>query len=427
MPEVAIIGLGPVGLATALGLAQNGHQVTGVDVDKARIGKLLRAESPVYEVGMEEELNRALSRKRFLPTPDITDTSPKTEFFFLCVGTPSRADGSMDDYPIAKATEEVAKVLPPDQRPIVVVKSTVVPGTTELIIIPILEASGKPFGVAVNPEFLREGHALEDTLRPDRIAMGFAEEETGRRLRTLYESHTCPKVETNLRTAEAIKHVSNAFLATKVGFANEMANLCQRLGVSYDEVMKGVILDDRINPKFLVPGVGFGGSCFPNDLQALVAAGRGAGYAPPLLEAVIRHNERQHLEALRLLEEELGSLPGRRIAILGLAFKGDTDDVRESRALLLARDLQDRGANVVGFDPVASRKFRQLMPDVHLAGSVAEALAGAEGCIVQAEWQEFQELGAEDFLKSMRTPVVVDGRRILDPERMEGVRFRRIG
>ncbi len=427
MPKVAIIGLGPVGLATALGFAQSGHEVTGVDVDKARINKLLRAESPFYEAGMEDELGRARRQKTFHSTHEIADTDPETEFFFLCVGTPPRSDGSMDDSYLKRATKDVVDALPRDQKPVVVVKSTVVPGTTERVVIPIREASGKPFDVAVNPEFLREGHALEDTLGPDRIVLGVENEETGKRLQSLYASFDCPKIVTNLRTAEAIKHTSNAFLTTKVAFANELANLCQTLGVSYDEVIQGVSLDNRINPKFLVPGVGFGGSCFPKDLRALAAAGKAAGYAPHLLEAVIQQNDTQYLQVIRLLEEELGTLKAKRIALLGLSFKGGTDDVRESRALLIAQALAERGARVEGYDPLAAKNFHREMPEISIRDSAKEALIDADGCILQANWPEFTQMTAEDFLKTMRTPVVIDGRRILDPARMKGVRFRRIG
>jgi UDPglucose 6-dehydrogenase len=279
----------------------------------------------------------------------------------------------------------------------------------------------------VNPEFLQEGRALEGAMAPDRIVLGIDRPETGRVLRALFRSAKCPVLVTDLRTAEAIKYATNAFLATKVSFANELANLCQALGVSYDEVRDGMGLDPRINPRFLVPGVGFGGSCFPKDVRALVAAGRLRGVETPLLEAVLAQNEIQHLRAIALLEEELEDLEGKRIALLGLAFKGETDDVRESRAVPLARTLLAKGAIVIAYDPLAGPAFSRLVPQAKIAGSAKEALEGADGAVFQADWSAFSRLSGKDFLAWMATPVVVDGRRILDPKKMQGIRFRRIG
>ena len=427
MTRLAVIGLGPVGLATAIALTLEGRDVVGVDADSNRLACIARGEPPFFESGLADALNDALGTKRLRTTGSAQAAMADAEIVILCVGTPSRPDGSMDDSFLRKATEDLASGLPNAAEPVVVVKSTVIPGTTENVVRPILEASGGTYGLAVNPEFLREGHAWEDTLHPDRIVLGVDGAETATRLRALYAHVSCPIVETDLRTAEAIKYGTNAFLATKVAFANELANICQTLAVSYDEVIHAVSLDPRINARFLVPGVGFGGSCFPKDVRALVRASKDASYDPPLLEAVLLQNETQYLRAIELLEQELGDLKGRRIALLGLAFKGQTDDVRESCAVPIAEGLLERGAAVVGYDPLANENFRLLVPEVLLTSSVREALQDAEGCILQADWPEFARLGAEDFRKAMRTPVVVDGRRILDPARMKGVRFRRIG
>ncbi len=253
---------------------------------------------------------------------------------------------------------------------------------------------------------------MEDTVHPDRVVLGVDGPGTERRLRDLYSEATCPIIETNLRTVEAIKHATNALLTTKVAFANELANICQVLGVSYDEVIKAVDLDPRINPRFLVQGVGFGGSCFPKDLKALVSASKGMRYNPPLLEAVLVQNETQYLQAITLLEDELGNLKDNRIALLGLAFKDKTDDVRESRAIPIVRTLLDRGTTVVGYDPVANENFHRMVHEVLLVDSLGEALRDVDGCILQADWPQFSELNNGDFLRA-RCTVVVDSLLIL--------------
>src|SRR3989440_251895 len=290
-----------------------------------------------------------------------------------------------------------------------------------------IEAANLPFRLGMNPEFLREGRALEDALRPDRIVLGADGPETARILKGLYRSAKCPIFSTDVKTAEAVKYATNAFLATKVAFADELANLCDAFGISYDEVHKGLGLDPRINPRFLVPGVGFGGSCFPKDVRALVAAGRRRGVEPILLEGVLAQNDVQYLRSIAKLEEELRDLRGKRIALLGLAFKGDTDDVRETRAVPIARTLVSKGALVVGYDPLAGPAVARLVPEGKIVGSAKEALARAGGAILQADWPAFSRLTPKDFVTSMATPVVVDGRRILDPKKMRGVRFHRIG
>lgn len=416
-----------MGLATSIAFATEGHDVVGVDVDEDRLGAIARGEPPFYEEGMAEALRTVQANHKLVATTSAAEAVPEADAVFLCVGTPSRPDGSMDDSLIRAATRDVATVLPSEQSTTVVVKSTVVPGTTEKVLRPILEASGRPLRLAVNPEFLREGRAMEDALHPDRIVLGSDGTETAESLRSLYGQVTCPIVETDLRTAETIKYATNAFLAAKVAFADEMANICLALGVSYEEVMEAAALDPRINPRFLVPGVGFGGSCFPKDVRALLSATREAGGTPVVLEAVLAHNETQYLQAIDLLEKELGDVKDRRIALLGLAFKGGTDDVRESRAFPIASTLLERGAKVIGYDPIANANFAIDMPSLPLVSSLKEALDGAEGCILQADWEEFKALKAEDFLGTMKTPVVVDGRRILNPSLMRGVRFRRIG
>ncbi len=418
---------GSVGLATAIAFALQGRDVVGADVDTERVASISRGEPLFFEAGLEDALDEVLKTMRLNATTDTREAVAGADITFLCVGTPSSSDGSMDDSFLREAAKELAYNLSENPKPIVVVKSTVVPGATENVIRPILEASGKTYGLAVNPEFLREGHALEGALHPDRIVLGVDGPDTARRLRDLYAHVSCPIIQTDLRTAEAIKYATNAFLAMKVAFANELADIWRRVGVPYDDVIRAVALDPRINPRSLVPGVGFGGSCIPKDVKALVSASRWMGFDPHLLEAILAQNETQFLQAINLLESELGNLKRKRIALLGLAFKGNTDDVRESRAIPIARTLLERGATVVGYDPVANENFHRMVPEVLFADSLEEALRDADGCILQAEWPRFSKPSCEDFLVPMCTPVVVDGRRILNPTVMKGVRFRRMG
>jgi len=425
--SLAVVGLGPVGLTTAVAFAAQRNQVFAFDIESSRRKEILGGKPPFHEKGLEAALRKVLREKRLSVVHTMSEALRSSSIVFLCVGTPSKADGRMDEGPLGEAVKSLAAAWQDAKRRLVVVKSTVIPGTTDTVVRPILEGAKLPFRLAVNPEFLQEGRALEGAMAPDRIVLGIDGPETGRVLRALYRSTKCPVLVTDLRTAEAIKYATNAFLATKVAFANELANLCQAFGISYDDVHHGIGLDPRVNPRFLVPGVGFGGSCFPKDVRALVAAGRHRGAEPRLLEAVLAQNEVQYMRSIALLEEELGNLQGKRIALLGLAFKGDTDDVRETRAIPIARTLLSKGAVVVGYDPLAGPAFSRLVPEVKVVGSVTEALEGANGAVLQADWRAFARLTAKDFLAAMATPVVVDGRRILNPKKMRGVRFRRIG
>lgn len=299
------------------------------------------------------------------------------------------------------------------------------------MVIPALESKSGlhpgQFGVCVNPEFLRQGRALEDSLRPTHMIIGEIDKTSGNVLMRLYSGFGCPKFRTSIRVAEAVKYATNAFLATKVTFANELANLCTRVGLDADEVLKGMTLDPRINPHHLQPGPGFGGSCFPKDLKAIVAEARRVGYEPMLLSAVLAVNDRQHLEVLRMLEEEAGPLTGKRVALLGLAFKAGTDDVRESKALAIASELVLRGAHVVGYDPKAGANFARAFHGVEIAKTARDAIRGADACIVQAAWPEFSRLRSADFA-TMASEIVVDARRTWPKSRIpQGIRYRRIG
>ncbi|MFO8109783.1 MAG: nucleotide sugar dehydrogenase, partial [Thermoplasmata archaeon] len=285
---------------------------------------------------------------------------------------------------------------------------------------------GEDFGLGMNPEFLREGMALDDFMNPDRIIIGGVDERSRKILSEIYENFDSPIMITEIKTAEMIKYVSNALLATKISFANEMARLCEKVGADIYQVMDGVGLDHRIERKFLNAGVGFGGSCFPKDVRALIYFSRNKGINPRILESVIKVNEHQPMHAVNMMEDMLGRLSGKRIALLGLAFKGNTDDVRESRAIPMTKELLKRGARIVGYDPMAAENFSQAVSNVEYAETIEEALTGSDGCIIQTDWDEFRDLKEADF-SVMRIPVVLDGRRVLDPEEFNRIRYRTIG
>jgi UDPglucose 6-dehydrogenase len=318
---------------------------------------------------------------------------------------------------------------------VVVMKSTVVPSTTDSVVLPILEnysrkKAGEHFGLAMNPEFLREGSALQDSLNPDRIVVGGLDQKSIDTVMKLYSSFDCPKMETDLRTAEMIKYCANCFLAAKITFSNEMANICELMGIDVYEVMKGVGTDFRINPNFLRAGCGFGGSCFPKDVNAITSYSESKGYSSQILNAILDVNEIQPLRVVELAEKALGNLHGKKIALLGLSFKADTDDVRFTRALPILEGLVEKGADIVAYDPKGIENFKILTDKpVTYVSSAKEALKDADLCVIQTEWQEFKELSPDDFKTLMRSPIIIDGRRTFDPTELikNGVKYLGIG
>ena len=427
MTRLCVVGTGHVGLVYGVAFALAGHSVLGVDVNASAIRSLQNGKPTFFEPGLEAALKRAVKSKKITFSGDVRGGVRDAAIVFLCVGTPSRADGSIDTTYLKDAATTVGDGMRSGTRyQVVAVKSTVVPGTTEEIVRPTLEAAsgktaGRDFGLCVNPEFLREGSALADATKPDRIVIGTFDRRSGTALGAAYRGLRCKRLTTDLRTAEMVKYATNAFLATKVSFANELANLCDALGgIDVDRVVEGMALDPRINPRFLKAGLGFGGSCFPKDVRALAAAGRARGYEPRVLRAILELNDRQPMRAVELAEQAVGSLAGKRVAILGLSFKGGSDDVRESRAIPLAKALLERGATVVGHDPEANGAFRAEVPAAETAPDVKSALARADVCIVHNDWPHWRGLKAADF-SGMKRKVVVDGRRILNRSAMKGV------
>lgn len=433
MTRIAIVGTGHVGLATGIAFTLWGHEVVGADVYAKAIEHLGAGKTTFFEPGIREAFAHARETGRLAFTTDMESAVRNAEVIFICVGTPSRQDGSMDTTHVRKAGASVGWGMRfGGSYQVVAVKSTVLPGTTEKVVRPALEkASGKKagrdFGLAMNPEFLREGSAVEDALHPDRIVIGSLDERARDALVAVYASVDAPRLLTDLRTAEMIKYATNAFLATKVSFANELANLCDAIGgLNVDKVVEGMGLDPRINPRFLKAGLGFGGSCLPKDVKAILAAGRAKGYEAKLLKGVLELNDRQSLRGVAMAEAAVGSLKGKRVAILGLSFKGGSDDVRESRAIPLAKALLRKGAKVVGYDPAANEAFHSAVPKVEIAPDVKSALAGADVCIVHNDWSDWGSLTTKDF-EAMHRRAVVDGRRILNGGRLLEVQLQVLG
>jgi len=406
--KISIIGCGYVGTVTGVCFADLGHDIVFYDIDTGKLDLLSQGESPIYEPSLEELLRK--NRQRLVTTSDLTAAVRDTDITFICVGTPSREDGSIDLTYVLSAAATIGKALQgtPDFHPIIV-KSTVFPGSTEgQIRLALEEASGKQafldFGLGSNPEFLREGNAVHDFCVPDRIVLGAKDARTMRALGDLYASFTCPKIETSIRTAEMIKYTSNAFLATKISFANEIGNLAKKLGIDAEEVFAGVGLDNRIGPAFFRTGIGFGGSCFPKDVRALIAGAGDHDEDLQILHAALRVNEDQPLKLVRLLQAHIPGLKGRRIGVLGLAFKPNTDDIRESRAIPVIRALLDAGAVVVAYDPLAMEGFSKIFPEIEYAPS-AQAVLAADAVLITTEWEEFERLNYSGM-------IVIDGRRV---------------
>lgn len=430
--RICVIGAGYVGLATAVMFGKLGHKVACVDVDEGRVREIRAGRSPFYEPSLEKELAKLVRSGALTAWNDARKPASDAKFIFICVQTPSLSSGRIDIRALKAACRGVSKVLGDSgDYKIVVVKSTVVPSTTDSVVRQLLEigsgkVAGKDFGLCMNPEFLQEGSALKDSMKPSRIVIGASDRRSRDALMRLYAPIKVDKIRTDLTSAEMIKYASNTFLATKISYANEMANICTRLGVDSEPVMNAVGKDPRIGPLFLKPGLGFGGSCLPKDVRALRHKAKALGLPAKLMSSILAVNDDQPLEAIELLGAALGDLRGRRIAVLGLSFKGGVSDVRDSRAIPLIAGLLATGAEVVAFDPMSMSQFIEMMPSIQYASSAGDALSGADGCVVQADWPEFKRLGKKEFSR-MRSAIVVDGRRCLDPAKVEKAGARYIG
>jgi UDPglucose 6-dehydrogenase len=419
--KVSIIGSGYVGSVSAACFAELGHEVICIDIDEEKVKQINAGTAPIWEEGLDELLAK-YSQKTLIATSDYDYAVENSDASFICVGTPSGEDGSIDLSIVKAASASLGKAIAKkDRYHVVVVKSTVVPETTEKVVLPIVEEysgkkAGKDFGIVMNPEFLREGKAVYDFMHPDKIVVGAIDERSSFVVSELYRKLDCEITRTNPGTAEMIKYVNNSFLATKISFANEIGNICKQLGIDTYEVMDAVGTDFRVERQFLNCGAGFGGSCFPKDVKALIGKANQIGYAPELLQSVVDVNNRQPLKMIELLQEKIGNLKNKRIAVLGLAFKNDTDDIRESRSIPVIDQLLQLEADIAAYDPMAEESMKKLFHDVTYCKNASEALTEADGCLIMTEWDEFRELDKEFDLMANR--VVIDGRKLINPEKL---------
>ena len=411
---IGVVGVGWVGLVTAACFAELGHRVLARDIVAEKVEALSGGEVPIHEPGLPELLERNRDRLSF--TTDMGELLDAARLIFVCVQTPPTYSGDADLSAVTQSVEEIGD----GEGRALVMKSTVPVGTGRKI----RSRSGGLAYVSC-PEFLREGSAVRDFLEPDRVVIGAepGDEWAADAVAAAYEPLGKPLIRTDVASAEMIKLASNAFLATKISFINEIANVCEEVGADVAEVSRGMGLDQRIGPRFLQPGIGFGGSCFPKDTQALKQLAGNSGYHFQLLSSVIEVNELQKRRVMGKLAKHLGSLAGKRVALLGLAFKPDTDDMREASSLVLASRLEAEGAEVVAYDPVSEAQADELLPSVELRASALEALDGADAGVLVTEWPEFSEIDWAEAAKRMARPVLIDGRNFLDPDALRAAGF----
>jgi UDPglucose 6-dehydrogenase len=430
MRNITVIGVGYVGLVTGTCFADLGNTVCCLDVDEAKIKTLNSGGIPIYEPGLEEMVRRNVHTGRLTFTTDYAEALREAKFVFIAVGTPEGVDGEADLKYVRAAAESVAAVM--DHPLIIVNKSTVPVGTGDWVADIINANQPQPidFAVVSNPEFLREGSAILDFMNPDRVVLGSLNQEAANEVAQLYLSLRAPIIVTDLRTAEMIKYASNAFLATRISFINEIANICEQLGADVKEVAVGMGYDKRIGHSFLDAGIGYGGSCFPKDVKALAHMASIHGTHPQLVKAVMDINQYQRRQVILKLREVLGSkLREKVVGLLGLAFKPNTDDMRESPASEIARLLLHEGVHVKGYDPVALRNAAKLLPDMQLAEDPYDLAEGCDAIVVCTEWNEFKHLDMARVKEVMRQPFVVDGRNLYEPDKMKrmGFTYRGVG
>lgn len=428
--HIAVIGTGYVGLVTGACFAEFGVDVTCVDIDSEKIARLLAGDMPIYEPGLEQLVTKNMQSGRLRFTTDIKQAVEQALVIFLAVGTPPKSDGSPDLSFVEAAARAIAEHM--DGYKVIVTKSTVPIGTGEYLRKVIRERlkSSLNFGIVSNPEFLREGAAINDFMRPDRVVIGSRDEEAIAIMRDLYRPLyliEAPFVLTSLEAAELTKYAANAFLATKISFINEIANLCESIGCDVHDVARAIGMDRRIGSKFLHPGPGFGGSCFPKDTQALASVARQFGQESMIVDAVIEVNRRQRRFMVPKIEKLVGDLKGKTIAILGLAFKPETDDMREAPAIDIITGLLERGATVRAYDPVAMSEAAQVLPEVHYTADEYEAVTNADALVFVTEWNQFRALDMRRIRDLMRTPRIADLRNIYEPADMRELGFEYVG
>lgn len=413
--RISVIGAGYVGIVLSSGLAKLGHEVILVDINEEKVKQINEGQAPIYEKGLQELIDEC--KERISATTNLKEVVKDTELTFVCVGTPSRKEGYMHAEQIKEACIDIGlAILRKPEKHYIVIKSTVLPGTCEECIKIISDVSGKKFpqefSLAMNPEFLREGNAVHDFFNQDRIVIGSTDNEIIEKVKEVYSGLESPILETKFKEAEMIKYANNAFLATKISFINEIGNICKKLGIDTNVVAKGIGMDFRINPNFLRSGIGFGGSCFPKDVSALVYKATELGYVPHLLKAVLEVNKDQPKKIIEIMDNKLkGNLKGKNIAILGLAFKAGTDDIRESPALQIIKELLLEEVNLYVYDPVAIKHAQKFFPHLNYTQNAQEAVDKSDIVLLLTEWPEFSNLNYGDKL-------VIDGKNVFDLEKV---------
>jgi UDPglucose 6-dehydrogenase len=424
--DIAVIGTGYVGLVTGAGLADFGNDVVCVDVDVRKIDALRNGKIPIYEPGLDTLVSKNVGEGRLSFTTDLATAIQSARAIFIAVGTPPKADGSADLRYVEDVANTIAKHM--NGPKLVITKSTVPIGTGRMIE-RIIEShgTGHKASIVSNPEFLREGSAIEDFMKPDRVVIGASDDESAELMKEIYaplHSLEIPFVVTNVESSELIKYAANGFLATKITFINEIAVVCEKVGANVQDVALGMGLDSRIGPKFLQAGPGFGGSCFPKDTSAMADISRRHGYEFQIMEAVLRVNDAVKLRMIDKIVDVLGGeVSGKSVAILGLAFKPETDDMRDSPTIPIIKGLQELGAKVRAYDPQATENAKTMFEAVEYCDDAYDCASGADVLVLATEWNEFRALNFEKVRKALRQPVVVDLRNIYDPHRMAALGF----
>jgi UDPglucose 6-dehydrogenase len=423
--KIAVIGTGYVGLVAGACFAENGNDVICVDKDPAKVRTLQRGRIPIYEPGLEELVRRNRAEKRLTFTTNLPRGVRASQIVFIAVGTPTGEDGSADLRHVMDVAREIARVM--NGYKVIVDKSTVPVGTADKVREVIRKETSHPFSVVSNPEFLKQGAAIDDFMKPDRVVIGAEDPRSAEIMRELYAPFTrtgAPIMMMDCASAELCKYAANAMLATRISFMNEVANVCEVVGADVDSVRRAVASDRRIGPSFLFPGVGYGGSCFPKDVKAMLNFAANKSYDFQILKAVECVNERQKVRLLAKMKKHFGTLKGKRIAVWGLAFKPKTDDMREAPAVPLIEALLESGAAVTAYDPEAIRVARGIFGSaVQFADNGYAALSGADALAIVNEWNEFREPDYGRIRKLMRSPVIFDGRNIYNPEQIRGFGF----
>jgi len=427
MARISVIGTGYVGLVYCTAFADLGNEVYGVDINEEKVRALQSGECPIFEPGLPEMLERNLRSGRLKFTASYAEAVPDSAFVFVCVDTPSSFSGEADMRAVRKAAAMIGEHLRGET--VIVNKSTMPIGSGDLVasIVEQHIQPGATFAVVSNPEFLREGAAVHDVLHPDRVVLGSDDRAAAERVAELYEVLDAPIVITDRRSAEMIKYASNSFLATKISFINEIAQICERVGADVTTVSKGMGYDQRIGSLFLEAGIGFGGSCFPKDVKALAYMAQEADCHPQLLRAVLEINADQRRRFVHKLQEHLGDLTDRQVGVWGLSFKQNTDDMRESPAVDIIRMIEQRGAKVRAYDPAAIKNARELLPSTTFCQTPYEVAEGSDALCVVTPWNEFKQADLARVAESMRTPLLLDGRNIYDPEDVSAIGMTYVG